>query len=401
MGDPAGIGPEILLAAAAELGATGDRGAQRSPSTAKGTRAACLFLGDAAVFATYAQRLKNIDLPVTVPSAAEARAAANKGQPGPFLLECAPVPAGLVPGQPRLVDGAAALAAIQTGARLAAMGAIDALVTAPLSKHGVAAHEPGFKGHTEFLAALDGGALAMMLFAAPRPLTRAMAPMAPMAQSLWRPLARPKAQSLWRPLRGQHGHGHGRDAEDMSALSGLARDAAPALSAPHAAVDIALLTTHLPLVTAIAMVRPAVVEAGLRRLHHAWGSCFGREPVIGVAALNPHAGEHGAIGGEEPRVLAPAIRAVADDGIDARGPYPADSIFLRGELDVILALYHDQGTIMAKRAPWPTVNLTLGLSYVRTSPDHGTAYDLAGAGRADHQAMLAALRMAAQLVIEQ
>jgi 4-hydroxythreonine-4-phosphate dehydrogenase len=344
MGDPAGIGPEILLAAAAELGATGDRGAQRSPSTAKGPRAACLFLGDAAVFATYAQRLKNIDLPLTVPSATEARAAADKGQPGPFLLECAPVPAGLVPGQPRPVDGAAALAAIQTGARLAAIGAIDALVTAPLSKHGVAAHEPGFKGHTEFLAALDSGALPVMLFAAPRPLTRAT---------------------------------------------------------PSPAVDIALLTTHLPLVTAIAMVRPAIVEAGLRRLHDAWGSCFGREPVIGVAALNPHAGEHGAIGGEEPRVLAPAIRAVADDGIDARGPYPADSIFLRGELDVILALYHDQGTIMAKRAPWPTVNLTLGLSYVRTSPDHGTAYDLAGAGRADHQAMLAALRMAAQLVIEQ
>jgi len=325
MGDPAGIGPEVLLAAAAELDAT------------EQLTAACLFLGDASIFATCAAQLENIDPPVTVASAVEARAAAGNGQPGPFLLECAPVPAGLLPGQPRPGDSAAALAAIRAGAELAAAGDIDALVTAPLSKHGVAAHEPGFKGHTEFLAAFDGTAFPIMLFAAPR------------------------------------------------------GEAAPA------AADIALLTTHLPLATAIALVRPATVEAALRRLHVAWADRFGRAPAIGVAALNPHGGEQGRIGGEEPRLLSPAIRAVTDDGIDARGPYPADSIFLRDGLDVILALYHDQGTIMAKRAPWPTVNLTLGLSYVRTSPDHGTAYDLAGTGRADHRPMLAAMRLAVQL----
>jgi len=341
MGDPAGIGPEVLLAAVRELDAADE------------PLAAYLFLGDAAIFASYAGRLEGIDPPQTVAAASEARADADAGKAGPFLLECAPVPAGLVPGQPRPADGAASLAAIQTGAELAATGAIDALVTAPLSKHGVAAHEPGFKGHTEFLAKLDTGGVPIMLFAAPRPLAGPV---------------------------------------------GAARDTAPS-AAP--AADIALLTTHLPLATAITMVRPHIVEAALRRLHAAWADRFGREPVIGVAALNPHAGEYGAIGGEEPRLLTPAIRAVAEDGIDARGPYPADSIFLRDDLDVILALYHDQGTIMAKRAPWPTVNLTLGLSYVRTSPDHGTAYDLAGTGRADHQAMLAALRLAAQLAAAQ
>lgn len=366
MGDPAGIGPEVLLTAAAELDAEDD------------PHAACLFLGDKSVFASYAASLVGIDPPTTVASAAEARSAAADGHSGPFLLECAPLPAGLVPGRPRPADGAAALAAIQAGARLAAAGDIDALVTAPLSKHGVAVHEPGFKGHTEYLAALDTGETPIMLFAAPRPVPSAAMP-----------------QALWRPLRGQHSDDG--DSSKLSAASdpgGSAGDTGPAAGT---AADIALLTTHLPLATAITMVRPTIVASALRRLHGAWARRFGHDPVIGVAALNPHAGEHGAIGCEETRVLSPAIRAVADDGIDARGPYPADSIFLRGDLDVILALYHDQGTIMAKRAPWPTVNLTLGLSYIRTSPDHGTAYDLAGTGRADHQAMLAAMRLAAQL----
>ena len=354
MGDPAGIGPEILLAAAAELGGAAE------------PAAACLFLGDEAVFAACAARLKGIRAPLTVASVAAAREAVDDGDPGPYLLQCGALPAGLAPGHPRPADGAAALAAIREGAALAAAGAIDALVTAPLSKHGVAAHHPGFKGHTEFLAALDGSDCPIMLFAAPRPLPRP------------RPIA---AQPD--PPPGGEGAGEAPD------------------PGPTPAADIALLSTHLPLVTAIAMVGPAMVEAALRRLHAAWAERFGRDPVIGVAALNPHAGEHGAIGGEEPRLLAPAISAVVGDGIDARGPYPADSIFLRDDLDVILALYHDQGTIMAKRAPWPTVNLTLGLSYVRTSPDHGTAYDLAGTGRADHRAMLAAMHLAAQLAVEQ
>jgi 4-hydroxythreonine-4-phosphate dehydrogenase len=323
MGDPAGVGPETMLRAAGEL--QSDSGA-----------AHCLFLGDAATFALYAERMPAIVAPVSVPDVAAAHVAIAAGAPGPFVLDCAPVPPGLQPGRPRDVDSLAALTALRFGAELAQSRAVDGLVTAPLSKHGVAVHEPGFRGHTEFLAARDGHRRPMMLFAAPR---------------------------------------------------------APAATA----ADIALLTTHLPLASAIAMVRPETVERALRHLDVVWSERFGRRPVIGVAALNPHAGEYGAIGGEEPRLLTPAIHAVREDDIDARGPYPADSIFLQQGLDVILALYHDQGTIMAKRAPWPTVNLTLGLSYVRTSPDHGTAYGLAATGGADASATLAALRLAQQL----
>jgi 4-hydroxythreonine-4-phosphate dehydrogenase len=222
------------------------------------------------------------------------------------------------------------------GAESASSGAADALLTAPLSKAGVAAHAPGFKGHTEFLAALDGSPHPTMIFATPRD-------------------------------------------EDVRAP------------------DIALLSTHLPLASALAFVRADTVTASLERLSTDWAARFGRAPHIGLAALNPHAGEDGTIGGEESRVLRPAINAARERGVEVTGPYPADSVFLRTELDVVLALYHDQGTIMAKRAPWPTVNLTLGLSYVRTSPDHGTAYELAGTGRADHRPTLAAMRLAASL----
>ncbi len=325
MGDPAGIGPEMLLRAAADLG-------DAHASTPTG----CLFLGDAAVFAAYAGVVADVDPPVLVSSAMEARDAIRRGHRGPFLLECARVPNGFTPGRPRTEDGGAALASVMIGAEMAANREVDALVTAPLSKHEVARHAPGFKGHTEFLATLDGGANPTMVFAAPRN------------------------------------------------------------SKTHTP-DIALLTTHLPLATALSLIRADIVAEALTRLAADWASCFGRAPSLGLAALNPHAGERGQIGSEEARVLSPAVRQAAAAGANVSGPYPADSIFQRADLDVILALYHDQGTIMAKRAPWPTVNLTLGLSYVRTSPDHGTAYELAGTGRADHGATLAAMQLAVQL----
>ena len=162
---------------------------------------------------------------------------------------------------------------------------------------------------------------------------------------------------------------------------------------PH----IALLTTHLPLRSAIAAVSAERLLAFLQRLDREWGRCFGRQPRIGVAALNPHAGENGLLGCEEDEMLRPAIVSAHDAGIDVFGPYPADSIFRHSDLDVVLALYHDQGTIMAKRSPRPTVNVTLGLPYVRTSPDHGTAYDIAASSTADAGSMLAALRLAAEM----
>jgi 4-hydroxythreonine-4-phosphate dehydrogenase len=124
-------------------------------------------------------------------------------------------------------------------------------------------------------------------------------------------------------------------------------------------------------------------------------------PRIAVAGLNPHAGEHGLFGDEEARVIEPAIAACRAEGVTVRGPFPADTIFLRatrGEFDVVVACYHDQGLIPVKLVAFGrAVNVTLGLPIVRTSVDHGTAFDVAGQGRADARSMIAAVRLAARL----
>jgi len=124
-------------------------------------------------------------------------------------------------------------------------------------------------------------------------------------------------------------------------------------------------------------------------------------PRIAVAGLNPHAGEHGLFGTEEERVIVPAIAACRARGIDVSGPYPADTIFVRaarGEFDVVVACYHDQGLIPVKLAAFgQAVNVTLGLPIVRTSVDHGTAFDIAGQGIANAESMIAAVRLAARL----
>jgi len=124
-------------------------------------------------------------------------------------------------------------------------------------------------------------------------------------------------------------------------------------------------------------------------------------PRIGVAALNPHAGEDGQFGDEEGRVIAPAIVMAKEAGIDVAGPFPADTIFVKaldGAFDCVVAMYHDQGMIPIKLLGWrEAVNVTLGLPIIRTSPAHGTAFDLAGKGRADPASMIAATRLAIEL----
>jgi 4-hydroxythreonine-4-phosphate dehydrogenase len=124
-------------------------------------------------------------------------------------------------------------------------------------------------------------------------------------------------------------------------------------------------------------------------------------PRLAVAGLNPHAGEHGVIGVEEDEVLRPAIEACRGRGVDVRGPFPADTIFLRamkGEFDAVVACYHDQGLIPVKMAAFGrAVNVTLGLPIVRTSVDHGTAFDIAGRGVADPSSLIEAIRLAARL----
>ena len=170
---------------------------------------------------------------------------------------------------------------------------------------------------------------------------------------------------------------------------------------------VALATTHLPLAEVPAAITTELVAGKLEILATGLRSWLGvRSPRIAVTGLNPHAGEGGRFGDEEERVIAPAVARARDAGIDASGPYPADSIFVGhgdrdsggpGSLyDAILAMYHDQGTIAAKLWGFGRcVNLTLGLPVVRTSVDHGTAFGIAGRGEADPGSMTAAVRLAA------
>jgi len=140
----------------------------------------------------------------------------------------------------------------------------------------------------------------------------------------------------------------------------------------------------------------------LRIAHASLQGVLGRAPRLAVAGLNPHAGEGGLFGSEEREVIAPAVAAARAEGIDADGPHAPDTVFMRarkGEFDAVIAMYHDQGLIPVKYLGVEEgVNVTLGLPLVRTSPDHGTAFDLAGTGRADASSLIEAIRMARLLV---
>jgi 4-hydroxythreonine-4-phosphate dehydrogenase len=305
MGDPAGIGPEVALRAAADQDAV--RGCDVSVA------------GDPAAL-DYWAGLLSIPAPVHIIDAGVAAGAVEPGRP--------------------THDGAlSALASIEAAARLCVAGEADAMVTAPVSKEAIAATGVGFPGHTEFLAELTGASGFVMTFV------------------------------------------HGRQC-------------------------IGLVTTHLPLREVPAVLTADLVFEKLLALAEGLSGWLGvTAPRIAVAALNPHAGEGGRFGDEEERVIAPAVALARDAGIDADGPHPADSIFVgHGDpgssgpgspYDAILAMYHDQGTIAAKLMGFGgCVNLTMGLPIVRTSADHGTAFGLAGRGRADHGSMAAAVRLA-------
>ena len=167
------------------------------------------------------------------------------------------------------------------------------------------------------------------------------------------------------------------------------------LSTPK--VKVIHVTTHMGLLDAIERIEPGLVERTIRRGHEALGN-----PKIGVCAINPHAGEGGLFGrGEEETKIAPAIARTRADGIDVHGPLPADTAFFlagRGDYDLIVAMYHDQGHGPVKVLGIESgVNITVGLPVIRTSVDHGTAFDIAGRGVADPRSMIEALRQAAEL----
>jgi len=247
-------------------------------------------------------------------------------------------PADRRPGRPSARGAPAQLAYLAAAFEAVRTGAADALCTAPLSKAQVQLRLPGFVGHTEWLEARAGGARSVMMLAGRR-LRVALAT---------------NHLSMRRMLR--------------------------VLTADRIAATV------------------AVAAAGLA------GDLGVERPRIAVAGLNPHAGEGGAFGDEEARLVVPAVARARRAGVDARGPFPPDSVFFRaalGEFDAVVALYHDQGLIPVKLLDAllgdAAVNVTLGLPFVRTSPDHGVAYDLAGTGRASDRSMRAALVLAGDI----
>ncbi len=174
----------------------------------------------------------------------------------------------------------------------------------------------------------------------------------------------------------------------------------PVMAFAGGRMTVALATWHIPLSRVPAEVTPARIRAAAESLDRLLAR-LGRGRRIGVCGLNPHAGEGGLLGPEDDAVVRPTVARLAAEGMDVAGPLPADTAFARhlaGEFDGLVALYHDQGLAPLKSVDFAeAANLTLGLRFVRTSPDHGTAHDLAGTGRADRRSLDSALRLAAEL----
>ncbi|WP_242447383.1 4-hydroxythreonine-4-phosphate dehydrogenase PdxA [Aurantiacibacter aquimixticola] len=241
------------------------------------------------------------------------------------------------PGQPDRDGAAIASDSLKLATDLVKSGYCSALVTAPVSKANIAQIDPGFIGQTEFFAdacGLDHHASVMML-------------------------AGPSLKTVPMTV-----HCAFADVPD-------------------------LLTVELIVERCRIVARSLQVDFGIR------------DPHIAIAGLNPHAGEDGRMGSEEIEIIAPAIAQLRTEGVNASGPHPADTLFAphkRGTYDVAIAMYHDQALVPLKALDFDEgVNVTLGLPIVRTSPDHGTAFDIAGKGIARPDAMIAAIRMAAEI----
>ncbi|MDW5444039.1 4-hydroxythreonine-4-phosphate dehydrogenase PdxA [Polaromonas sp. SM01] len=334
MGDAAGIGPEIIA-----------RVFRDAPTDTAG----CVVVGDVATLRR-ACALTAASVPLAV-AHLETLAQLGSVPPRciPVLQKCAlpaPVPYGLVSP----LAGLAAADCIVWAARAVLAGDAAALVTAPIHKEALAAAggwAAQFPGHTEMLQAEAAAFL-------------------------------------------------GQPVLDVPVRMMLANNE----------LKTVLVSIHMSLRQAIEAVTFENVLQTLRITHTAVGASLGRPPRIGVAGLNPHAGEGGLFGSEEQAIIAPAIAAARAEGLDVSGPFAPDTVFMRarntpdkpGEFDVVVAMYHDQGLIPVKYLGVEQgVNVTLGLPLVRTSPDHGTAFDIAGSGVADAASLLAAIRMARQL----
>ena len=339
VGDPAGIGPEISVKAA----------------FSSEVLACCrpLLIGDATGLEEECRRqgrrplplhsdpgaplTVESDFPLLLPAIPPgARADRTRRSAAQYL----PTPSTLSPSQPiepgraQAAAGRAAAAAIETAVDLCLSGHLDAMATAPINKTSFSLAGIPFPGHTEYLAYLTDCDDFAMAFIAPR-------------------------------------------------------------------LRVALLTIHVPLHEVPRLVRRPALERLIRLVDRELKGYGILSPRIALAGLNPHAGEGGLFGEEEQREMLPAIHSCRADAIDVTGPFPGDTIFLRayqGEFDLVIACYHDQGLIPIKCFSFgEAVNVTLGLPLIRTSVDHGTAFDLAGKGIADPSSMRAAVRLAAEL----
>ncbi len=316
MGDPAGIGPEVVLKAVAE--------AQ--------VQRVCVpvIVGDAQLLAHTARTL-DLQCGYDV---------VQRGEPipamaaEPLIYHLNNIGGHVEPGVESGAAGRAAAEYIEAAVELCAAGQVDAISTAPINKRALFLGGYSFPGHTEFLAHLTHADNCAMAFVA-------------------------------------------------------------------ANLRIVLISTHVPLAEAIRLVERQRIERVVKltdRELRRWGIA---RPRIAVAALNPHGAEGGLFGVEEAAEIAPAVEGSRAAGMDVSGPFSADTIFLRasrGEFDAVVACYHDQAMIPVKCLSFgEAVNVTLGLPFIRTSVDHGTAFDIAGKGIAEHSSMVAAITLAADL----
>ncbi len=318
MGDPAGIGPEVVLKALAHRDVY--------------VRSRPVVIGDRATLERAAGWLGLRDLEFDV----VADVVEGAYRPGAVTLldiHSAP-PEGYAVGEVSAEAGRAAVECVFQACDLALEGRVDAVVTAPLNK--AAMHAAGFTyaGHTELLAERTGAKRVSMLLVGPS-------------------------------LRVVH------------------------------------VSTHVALTEAIRRVTRQRVEEVIGIAHESCHALGIEQPRIAVAGLNPHASEGGLFGDEEEREIMPAILAARARGLDVSDPQPPDTVFLRatkGEWDIVVAMYHDQGHIPMKLLAFDTgVNVSIGLPILRTSVDHGTAFDIAGTGRASESSMLAAIDVAIQM----
>ncbi len=313
LGEPAGIGPEIIAAAWRALSAEGP---------------VFCVIGDAAL-------MRRQGVPVqAVPSIGEGAAVFARALP---VLDI-PLPAPVSPGRPELANAGSVADWIETAVGLALSGEASGVVTSPIAKAPLYAAGFRFPGHTEFIADLTADA----------------------------------------PFSGTRGPVMMLTARDLRAC---------------------LVTIHAPLSEVPELVTAERVIRTARVVHESMRRDFGiARPRLALAALNPHAGESGSIGLEEIEVLRPAAEALRAEGIAITDPLPADTMFhdeARATYDAAICLYHDQALIPVKTLDfWGGVNTTLGLPVIRTSPDHGTGFDIAGKGLARPDSLIAAIRLA-------